>query len=135
MQITYTHLDNTVSTFTANTAVYGDVYLGNSIPREVNVQYQTLANTAGSGIIAVPAVSMQGDHMFNYMRANVEVSHITDFGFSIWAEERLTAEEKATYSSHAAVWNTLPDHNDDSNFVFWWNKFVTDPHVVLQANV
>ena len=132
MQVIYTRLDNSTTTFTTNTRMYANVYIGNSITPSDNVKYKTLANTAGSGITAEPAVSMQGDIMVIY-REYREVEPITDYGFSIWATERLTSEEHTVFTGQSAAWSGNAIASSD--FHYWWARFTNDPHVQMQANV
>lgn len=120
MQVTYTHLDGTTQVYTANTAITHNKLLGNykpgwsTIDQKLDLEAIASSSTTENGIT------------YYYL---AETNYVTDFGLSAWAVERLTPEESTVYFQNSENWGESASTNPD--FMHWWNKFATDPHVTV----
>lgn len=129
-QITYTHLDGSVVTYTTDTVIAANLLLGNTHSNSdqplidwLTSQATTIVNTT------VLYNGNQAPITYYYKEVNEEIK---DFGLGYWANERLSAEDLAKFQQDQAVWSTSSTPRENDNFKIWWARFVADPHVAKQ---
>jgi hypothetical protein len=130
MQVTYTHLDGTVTTYTANTAITSKQYLGNSFVGHTAAEHlaNLIALSDFTTVIYVTSFEGVPDTPKTLYYRNV-TTYVTDFGLSTWAKERLSSTDHNTFVAQIDSIST-PEQNPQ--FMMWWKKYVSDPNVVVQ---
>lgn len=132
MQVSYTRITGETIAFTTNTAVTtANVYLG-----ELNDWVRTNNPDAAAELERTATVKINGVAV-DSDGVEIAIQHCygdrtifySDHGFTLWAEERLSTEEFAIFKGQCSVWTASIGETDDPDMLFWWNKFITDPHV------
>lgn len=130
MQVTYTHLDGTTTVFTANTPVTTTHALGDT---SILTWSNITPEQATSWVANISNRSTES-HVTNGITyyTLTDTVYFTDYGWSMWARERLSPEDFATFRNlHTTVWDnmTAEQQIDDPTFMEWWSRFLQDPHV------
>ena len=145
--VQYTKLDGNTWILTANTVISSNIFIGNSLwgwehPTKtgwLGYQFIGFANTE------LPKLANTWSNITTYTwSGNGTVAYfcdwekkITDFGFALWASERLSSEDYESYDKMQLnlVASRERDPNfvtcDDTEFSYWFDRFLNDPNVVV----
>lgn len=133
MQIIYTHLDGSTTTYTDDTVLTANVFLGNSITGITFANRIEVLQANAKVVVPNPSVHLYGQVGTGFDYYGDVPYHVTDRGLSAWASERLSPDDLRLFTEQSANWG--PTASDSSVFMSWWSRYISDPHVTLQANV
>jgi hypothetical protein len=126
MQVTYTHLDGTTQTYTANTAITTTPIIG-------HIWATTWANRAAD--LRATATSTKDIVLANSTPVTLcygtKTEYLTDYGLDYWAKERLSSADYANFTAQVASITGATVTNQDPRFMSWWKQFTSDPNVVF----